>query len=54
MKRPYTIMEHLSAYTAGLSARDHIHQLWTTLIELGVGPDGDSAIIYASSWEQVA
>jgi allophanate hydrolase len=50
---PYTISDLLAAYASGLSVRDHIRRVWEELDRLGVGPEGDTAIIYIPSWEQV-
>jgi allophanate hydrolase len=53
MRGPYTIQSLLEAYSAGLSPSDHIRSLWDKLTELGVGPPGDTSIIYLPTWEQV-
>jgi allophanate hydrolase len=54
MKNLHTITDLLSAYAAGLSVHAHIRERWDRLSALGVGPHGDTAIIFIPSWEQVA
>ena len=53
MKSYYTITDLLSAYSGGLSVRDHLHSVWTELQDAGVGPSGDPAVIYCADWEQI-
>lgn len=53
MRSLYTIKSLLEAYSEGLPLYDHIRALWNHLSELGVGPQGDTAIIYLPTWEQV-
>ena len=53
MKNLHTITGLLSAYAAGLSVQSHIRERWERLSALGVGPEGDAAIIFIPGWEQV-
>lgn len=53
MKNLHTITDLLSAYAVGLSVETHIRQQWNAINECSVGPQGDTAIIFIPSWEQV-
>jgi len=53
MKSLHTITDLLSAYAAGLSVHAHIRERWERLSALGVGPQGDAAVIFIPDWEQV-
>ncbi|MBM3374525.1 MAG: allophanate hydrolase [Betaproteobacteria bacterium] len=53
MKNLHTITDLLSVYATGLSVQAHIRERWERLSALGVGPDGDTAIIFIPDWGQV-
>lgn len=49
----FTIVDLLAAYRQGLSLDAHIRSVWEALMRLGTAPQGDTALLYIATWEQV-